>query len=84
MKKHISLKKIYLFTIVFFIIFLLFIYIFANTAEQFYTGWDMFTNKNILSIFADTMFIFLLSVNFIGIILCIFYSIKSLFNKINL
>lgn len=81
MEKHINIKKVYLFTFISFIATFLFLYIFSETAEQFYTGWDKYTNKNTLSIVADVIFMLLLSVNFIGIMLCIIYPVKRLFNR---
>ena len=81
MKKYINTIRVYLFTLISFIVTLLAIYLFAKTAPQFYTGFDRYTSKNILSIFADILFILLLSVNFIGIILCTFHTYKALSNK---
>lgn len=83
MKKHISIKKVYLFTFISFIATFLFLYIFTETAEQFYTGWDKYTNTNTLSMFANVIFILLLVFNFIGIILCIIYTLKNLLNKLS-
>lgn len=81
MKKYINIITVYLFTFISFIVTLLFIYIFAKTAPQFYTGFDRYTTKNVLSILADILFILLISVNLIGIILCTFYTYKALSNK---
>ena len=78
MKKHLNLKKVYLFTLISFVATFLFIYLFAKTAPGYYTGFDRFTSKNILSILADVLFIILLSANFIGIIASAIYSMKVL------
>lgn len=83
MKKHINAKKVYLFTFISFILTILFLCFFAETAPRFYTGFDKNTSPNTLSQIADFIFIFLLSINFIGIILCIVYTAKILFNKIS-
>lgn len=82
MKKYANIKKVYLFTLISFIITFLFLYIFGKTAPQFYTGFDEYTSRNTLSIVADFIFKFLLSVNFIGIVLCIVYPFKILINKL--
>ena len=81
MKKNINVLSVYLFTFISFIITILFVYIFAKTAPQFYTGFDKYTSKNMLSIFADILFILLLSVNFIGIVLCTSNTYKVFSNK---
>jgi len=78
MKKQVNIKKLYLFTFISFVATTIFLYFFAETAPQFYTGFDSFTNKNVLSIFADIIFKILLLVNFIGAVLCIIYSLKIL------
>ena len=83
MKKHISIKKVYLLTFISFIATFLFFYVFAETAPHWYTGWDRYTNKNTLSTFADITFMILLLVNCTGIILSIIYTCKSLFNKLS-
>lgn len=82
MKKYINLKRVYLFTLISFLITFLFLYIFTKTAPQFYTGFDKHTSQNTLSIIADLIFKLLLSVNFIGIVLCILYPVIILFKKI--
>lgn len=83
MKKHVNIKKIYLFTLISFISTFLFFCIFTKTAPYWYTGWDRYTNKNTLSIFADITFIILLLANCAGIILSIVYICRSLFNKLS-
>lgn len=60
MKNYINTKKVYLLTFISFLITFLFLYIFVEKAEGFYTGWDGYGDKNIESIFADFIFIFLL------------------------
>ncbi len=82
MKRHINIFRVYVLTFISFIVTVLFIYLFAKTAPQFYTGFDRYTSKNALSILADILFIFLLSVNFIGIVLCTFYTYKAISNKL--
>ena len=82
MRKHINIKKVYLFTILSFIITFLFLYFFAKTAPQFYTGFDNHTSPNTLSKVADFIFVLLLSVNFIGTILCIACTVKIIVSKI--
>lgn len=82
MKKHISIKKVYLFTFASFIAIFLFLYIFAETAPHWYTGWDRYTNKNTLSKFADIIFMVLLLINFTGIVLSIIYTCKSIFKNL--
>lgn len=82
MNKYSNMKKVYLFTLISFIITFLFIYIFGKTAPRFYTGFDEYTSRNTLSIVADFIFKFLFLVNFIGIVLCIVYPIKILINKL--
>ncbi len=81
--KKISIKKVYLFTIISFVATFLFFYVFAETAPHWYTGWDKYTNKNTLSTFGDITFMILLLVNCTGIILSIIYTCKSLFNKLS-
>lgn len=81
MKKNVSIKKLYLFTITSIITTFLFLYAFSETATYWYTGWDRYTNKNTLSIFADIIFMILLLVNCVGIILSMTYTGKSLLNK---
>lgn len=83
MKKDINIKRLYLFTFISFVVTFIFIYFFAETAPQFYTGFDMHTSPNTLSKVADLIFKILLSVNFIGFILCFVYTFKILFNKFN-
>ena len=83
MKKHIDIKKVYLFTILSFIFTFLFLYIFGKTAPQFYTGFDEHTSPNILSKAANLIFWILLSINFIGTILCIICTVKIIVNKVN-
>ncbi|OLS02953.1 hypothetical protein [Tissierella creatinophila] len=82
MKKYINIKKLYLFTFISFMATFLFLYIFTGTAEQFYTGWDGYGDKNIESIFIDVIFILLLLVNFTGIVLSVIYTFKIFFNKL--
>ena len=83
MKKLINTKNIYLFTFISFIVTILFVYVFSIIAPKFYTGWDMYTDKNIVSIFTDVAFMILLSINSIGIILCISYTFKTFLNKLS-
>lgn len=82
MKKHINIFRVYVLTFISFIVTILFIYLFAKTAPQFYTGFDRYTSKNILSILADILFIILLSVNLIGIVLSTFYTYKAISNRL--
>ena len=82
MKKHVNIKKVYLFTFISFIATFVFLYIFTETAEQFYTGWDRYTNKNTLSMFADVIFMILILADLIGIVLCVTCPFKTLFNKL--
>lgn len=82
MKKYINIKSTYLFTFISFVATFLFLYFFAETAPQFYTGFDKYTTPNTLSKITNFIFKLLLSVNFLGVILCIIYSFKSLFNKL--
>ncbi len=56
MKKYANIKKVYLFTLMSFVITFLFLYIFAKTAPEFYTGFDEYTSRNVLSIVADFIF----------------------------
>ncbi|MBU3193768.1 hypothetical protein [Clostridium algidicarnis] len=79
--KDINIKKVYVFTLISFVVTTLFLYLFAQTGPHWYTGWDSHTSKNTLSIFADIIFIISLLVNCVGIILSIIYTCKSLFNK---
>ena len=81
MKKYLSIKKVYLLTFISFVATFLFLYVFAETAPSWYTGWDIYTNKNTLSALADTLFKVLLLVNFTGVILSILYTFKALFQK---
>ena len=83
MKKYINIKKVYIVTFISFIATFLFLYFFAKTAPQFYTGFDKYTSPNTSSKVADSIFKFLLSFNFVGIISCIIYTVKILFNKLN-
>ena len=82
MKKYINIKRVYLFTFISLLVTFLFLYIFAETAPYFYTGFDEHTSKNTISKIADYIFKILLSVDFIGIVLCIIYPVKILFNKL--
>ncbi|MFA7533288.1 MAG: hypothetical protein WCY46_03060 [Tissierellaceae bacterium] len=79
--KDINIKKVYVFTLISFVVTILFLYIFAQTGPHWYTGWDSHTSKNSLSIFADIMFIITLLVNCVGIILSIIYTCKWLFDN---
>ncbi len=81
--KKISIKKVYLFTIISFVYTFLFFYFLAEKAQHFYKVWDKYTNKNTLSTFGDITFMILLLVNCTGIILSIIYTCKSLFNKLS-
>lgn len=83
MKKHMNIKRIYLFTILSLVITALFLYFFAEIAPEFYTGFDMHTSPNTLSKVVNFIFKFLLLVNCIGVILCIVYPIKMLFNTLD-
>ena len=83
MKKYVNTKRVCLLTFISFIVSFLFIYVFSMIAPKFYTGWDMYTNKNILCIFIDIIFMILLSINIIGTILCIIYISKACLNKLN-
>lgn len=80
MKRPITIKKIYLFTLISFVITFLFLYFFAESAPRFYTGFDKHTSPNSLSQVANLIFYSLLLINFIGIVLCILYPIKLKFN----
>lgn len=82
MKEHINIKRVYLFTFISIVVTFLFLCFFAETAPQFYTGFDKHTSPNTLSKITDFIFKFLLSVNFIGTILCVIYPFKILFNKL--
>ncbi|AFS78366.1 hypothetical protein Curi_c13560 [Gottschalkia acidurici 9a] len=82
MKKDINIKKLYLFTFLSFILILLFLYLFSQKAPYFYTGFDYHTIPNRLSKLANFTFIILILINFICVLLSIFYSIKIIFNKI--
>lgn len=81
MKRPITIKKIYLFTLISFVITFLFLYFFAESAPRFYTGFDKHTSPNSLSQVANLIFYSLLLINFIGIVLCILYPIKLKFNS---
>lgn len=83
MKRHMSIKNVYLLTFISFIATFLFLYIFIETAEQFYSGWDNFTNTNTLSMFANGIFILLLIADLLGIILCIICTTKNVLNKVS-
>ncbi len=79
MKGPITIKKIYLFTLISFVSTFLFLYFFAESAPRFYTGFDRHTSPNSLSQIANLTFYLLLLINFIGIGLCILYPIKLKF-----
>lgn len=82
MKKYISIKKVYLITLISFLAIFLFISVFTETAPYWYTGWDRYTDKNVVSVLADIIFIVLLLVNFTGIVVSIIYTCKSIFKKL--
>ena len=82
MKKHMNIIRAYLFTIISFVVTLLAVYLLAKIAPQFYTGLNRYISENTLNIFVNILFIFLLSVNFIGVILCTFHTYKALSNKL--
>lgn len=79
MKRPITIKKIYFFTLISFVITFLFLYFFAESAPRFYTGFDRHTSPDLLSQVANLIFQSLLLINFIGIVLCILYPIKLIF-----